>query len=258
MLAHQNEQPDFNRLIQVLWQHPEYSPEQAVRVLQQEWEKQQGGERQGNVPGREQQSPLPDPQQAQPQPPSPPCPPLGAPQQPPQQMPGQPAPAKASNPLAFNLDKTVASALAMRPSEYAIKCLEAFKYVPLWYFMLEGLANATRVVCQDDTKESLALTQEMEGGLALHPTLSVTASKHAKYDHNLAFPNFLYAKCNFLVQIECAKWPPAVIDSFNWFFYNLENHVLRQQAKEEKRFYCTMPVGSEPNGTMHCPQSAST
>ncbi|KAG6333309.1 hypothetical protein ID866_5776 [Astraeus odoratus] len=119
----------------------------------------------------------------------------------------------------------------MRPSEYAIKCLEAFKYVPLWYVTLEGLANATRVMCQDDAKESLALTQETEGGLALHPTLLVVASKHAKYDHNLAFSNFLYAKCNFLIQIEHAKWPPTIVDSFNWFFYNLENHVLRQQAE---------------------------
>ncbi|KAG6329737.1 hypothetical protein ID866_9353 [Astraeus odoratus] len=92
----------------------------------------------------------------------------------------------------------MASALAMRPSEYAIK-------------------------------------QEMEGCLSLHPTLSVSASKHAKYDHNLMFPDFLYAKCNFLTQIEHAKWPLAVVDTFNWFFYNIENHVLRQQAKQGER-----------------------
>ncbi|KAG6328015.1 hypothetical protein ID866_11074 [Astraeus odoratus] len=97
--------------------------------------------------------------------------------------------------------------------------------------MLEGLADAMRVICQDNAKESLALTQEMEGSLALCSTLLVTASKHTKYDHNLTFSDFLYAKCNFLMHIECAKWPLAVIDSFNWFFYNLENHMLIQQAK---------------------------
>ncbi|KAG6329202.1 hypothetical protein ID866_9887 [Astraeus odoratus] len=37
------------------------------------------------------------------------------------------------------------------------------------------------------------------------------------------------------MQIECAKWPPAVIGSFNWFFYNLENHVLRQQAEQGEK-----------------------
>ncbi|KAG6329112.1 hypothetical protein ID866_9977 [Astraeus odoratus] len=220
MLVHQNKQPNFNRLIQVFWQHPEYSPEQAARVLQQweeqQWERaeQQGGERQGNIPGREQQSPAPDPQQAQPQPPNPPGPLLGAPQQPPQQMPGQPAPAKASNLLAFNLDKT----------RHLSMSLSGISHWKVWLMQQESYA-----------KESLALTQEMEGSLALHPTLSVTASKQAKYDHNLAFLNFLYAKCNFLIQIKHAKWPPAVVDSFNLFFYSLENHVLRQQAERGEK-----------------------
>ncbi|KAG6326158.1 hypothetical protein ID866_12930, partial [Astraeus odoratus] len=123
----------------------------------------------------------------------------------------------------------------MQPSEYAVKRLEAFKHVPLWYFTLEGLLEAARTVQQDKAKESLALMQETEGGLSLHPTLSVSASKHTKYDHNLAFPEFLYAKCSFLTHIECAGWPTAAVDVFNWFFYNLENHVLRQQAEWGER-----------------------
>ncbi|KAG6327946.1 hypothetical protein ID866_11143 [Astraeus odoratus] len=81
--------------------------------------------------------------------------------------------------------------------------------------MLECLADTARVVRPDDAKELLALTQETEGGLALHPTLLVVASKHNKYDHNLTFSDFLYAKCNFLIQIEHTKWPPAVVDSLS-------------------------------------------
>ncbi|KIM60733.1 hypothetical protein SCLCIDRAFT_45074, partial [Scleroderma citrinum Foug A] len=136
---------------------------------------------------------------------------------------------------SFNPDKTVASSIQRRPSEYAIKRLEAFKYVPLWYFTLEGLTEAARVLCQDDAKESLALTQDTGTGLTLRPTLSISASKFAKYDHNLTFAEFLFAKNNFLTHIERAKWPGPVFDSFNWFFYNLETHVLRQEESRGER-----------------------
>ncbi|KAG6330820.1 hypothetical protein ID866_8269 [Astraeus odoratus] len=123
----------------------------------------------------------------------------------------------------------------MQPLEYVIKHLEAFKHVPPWYFTLEGLAKATRIVHQDEVKELLVLTQETEEALSLCPTLSISASKHAKYDHNLFFTEFLYAKCNFLIHIEHTDWPMAAVDTLNWFFYNLENHVLRQQAKRGER-----------------------
>ncbi|KAG6329179.1 hypothetical protein ID866_9909 [Astraeus odoratus] len=69
--------------------------------------------------------------------------------------------------LAFNPNRPVASALQKWPSEYAIKHLEAFKYVPPWYFTIEGLADAAKIMQQDHAKESLTLTQEAEGSLAL-------------------------------------------------------------------------------------------
>ncbi|KAG6326241.1 hypothetical protein ID866_12848, partial [Astraeus odoratus] len=93
------------------------------------------------------------------------------------------------------------------PSEYAIKRLEAFKYVPLWYFTIEGLADAAKIM----------------------------SSKHARYNHNLSFTKFLYAKNTFLTHIECAKWPATVVDAFNWFFYNLETHILRQKEEDRER-----------------------
>jgi len=143
--------------------------------------------------------------------------------------------AKEAEALTFNPDKTEASSIQQRPSEYAIKHLEAFKYVPLWYFMLEDLAEAARVLRQDDAKESLALTQGTGTCLSLCPTLSISASKFAKYDHNLTFSEFLFTKTNFLTHIEGAKWLGPVVDSFNWFFYNLETHVLQQEESRGER-----------------------
>ncbi|KIM64087.1 hypothetical protein SCLCIDRAFT_115771, partial [Scleroderma citrinum Foug A] len=136
---------------------------------------------------------------------------------------------------SFNPDKMVASSIQRHPSEYTIKHLKAFKYVPLWYFTLEGLTEAARVLHQDDAKESLALTQDIGTGLTLCPTLSISAFKFSKYDHNLTFTEFLFAKNNFLTHIKCAKWPGPVVDSFNWFFYNLEMHVLWQEESWGER-----------------------
>jgi len=237
-------QPDFNRLLQVLLQNPDFNPAQAAAALQQEWERQrmeragpqpeqqdQGGEN-GHGPQENQRQPPPDQGQGPDQ--QPPPDPLPAPPRLPPAPEERPA-AKEVEALTFNPDKTVASAIQRRPSEYAIKCLETFKYVPLWYFTLEGLAEVARVLRQDDAKESLALTQETGTGLSLRPTLSISASKFAKYDHNLTFSKFLFAKNNFLTHFERAKWPGLVVDSFNWFFYNLETHVLRQEESRGER-----------------------
>ncbi|KAG6329180.1 hypothetical protein ID866_9910 [Astraeus odoratus] len=39
----------------------------------------------------------------------------------------------------------------------------------------------------------------------------------------------------FLTHIEHTKWPMTVVDTFNWFFYNLEMHVLRQEEEDGER-----------------------
>ncbi|KAG6328549.1 hypothetical protein ID866_10540 [Astraeus odoratus] len=43
-----------------------------------------------------------------------------------------------------------------------------------------------------------------------------------EYDHNLSFPDFLYAKCNFLVHIQCSRWSAVAVNAFNWLLYNLD------------------------------------
>ena len=225
---------DFQHLIQILQQNQEANIEQAIAALQEDWEAQQrergDGNGEGAAPQGQQQPPNGQDQGPVP-PPTPPQPPQR------QASPERPlvlAP-KADNPLAFNPDKTVSSALSKCPSKYAIKRLEAFKYVPLWYFSLEGLADAARSLRQSDAKDSLMLTQVADMGLALHPTITVAAFKQARFDHNLTFSEFLFAKNNFMTSIEHAEWPAEVVNSFNWFFYNLDTHQLRQEGERGDR-----------------------
>ncbi|KAG6325995.1 hypothetical protein ID866_13094 [Astraeus odoratus] len=38
--------------------------------------------------------------------------------------------------------------------------------------------------------------------------------------------DYMYAKNQFLITIKNAKWGNKAINTFNWFFHNLDNHPL--------------------------------
>ncbi|KIM60179.1 hypothetical protein SCLCIDRAFT_52513, partial [Scleroderma citrinum Foug A] len=119
---------------------------------------------------------------------------------------------------------------------YALKRLETFKYVPLWYFTREGLAEAATVIrIADEKTEPLMITQEDEGSVTLKPAYIVGLSKNAKLNTLLSFTDFLFAKNVILHCIEEVKWGSTVVDSFNWFFHRLEVHNLRQEGKRGER-----------------------
>ncbi|KAI6143039.1 hypothetical protein BKA82DRAFT_28828 [Pisolithus tinctorius] len=205
-------QPNFRALVQALIDNPNLQPDEATAELQRRWEDQQrqGLERQQNHQGQGEQNHQPDeghrdPPEDQRQrhpaadvPGNHPrdLPPPPRPQSPPRDPP--PADDQSTDPLDFNPNKPVPLTIQMRPSEYAIKRLETFN-------------------------------------ITLQPTLSVAASKQARYDHDLSFNNFLFARNGFLLHIEWAKWSPKVVDSFNWFFFNIETHVFRQQGDRGER-----------------------
>ena len=64
------------------------------------------------------------------------------------------------NPFAFDSDLTVSSSLQLRPLDYTLKRLEAFKYVPLWYFTRKGLAEAATVIrIADEVNKPLAIAR---------------------------------------------------------------------------------------------------
>ena len=83
-----------------------------------------------------------------------------------------------------------------------------------------------RLVCRADENETLAITQAAEGNMMVHTANSLTASKNAKLDHCLIYAEYMFAKNHFLTAIENTKWGNKALDTFNWFFHNLDNHQL--------------------------------
>ena len=70
-------------------------------------------------------------------------------------------------PITFNPDACIATTLAARPADYAIKRIEARKHVPLWYFTREGLREAARTIRQSDDNDTLAVTKSEEGQVSV-------------------------------------------------------------------------------------------
>ncbi|KAL4065413.1 hypothetical protein J3A83DRAFT_470327 [Scleroderma citrinum] len=144
--------------------------------------------------------------------------------------------ADSNNPFLFNLDLSISSSLQCRPLNYALRCLEMFKYVPLWYFTREGLAEAASIIhIVDEKTEPLTIAQEDEGSVTLKPAHAVGLSKNARLDALLSFTDFLFVKNVFLHCIEEAKWGNVVVDLFNWFFHRLKVHNLQQEGKCSER-----------------------
>ncbi|KAL4077860.1 hypothetical protein J3A83DRAFT_4087655, partial [Scleroderma citrinum] len=110
--------------------------------------------------------------------------------------------------------------------ELALKHLENFKFIHMWYFTRDGLHEAAKTVQHSDKNKTLAITQAAKGNIAVRAVNSLIASKNAKLDHHLTYAEYMFMKNHFLMTIENAKWGNDVIDSYNWFFHNLNNHPL--------------------------------
>ncbi|KAG6328970.1 hypothetical protein ID866_10118 [Astraeus odoratus] len=102
----------------------------------------------------------------------------------------------------------------------------------MWYFTREGLCKAARTVHQSDESKTLAITQASEGNVTIHAENSLTTSKHAKLDHQLAYGEYMFTKNHFLVTIKNARSGNKVMDTFNWFFHNLDNHPLHEECPQ--------------------------
>ena len=103
---------------------------------------------------------------------------------------------------------------------------ERVQHVPLWYFTREGLCEAAHTVRQSDDNDTLAVTKSEEGQVSVQSAGSLMASKNVKLDHHLPYAEFMYTKNLFLMAIDNAKWGEETVDSFNWFFHNLDNHSI--------------------------------
>ena len=140
-----------------------------------------------------------------------------------------------AQPVIFNPNARIATTLTTRPADYTIKCIEAHKHAPLWYFTREELHEAACTIRQADENDTLTVTKSEEGEVTMHSASSLTASKNAKLDHQLSYAEFMYAKNLFLMAIENVKWGDKVVDSFNWSFHNLDNHPIREEGEQGEK-----------------------
>ena len=126
----------------------------------------------------------------------------------------------------FNPEACIATTLTSRPADFVIKCIEAHKHVPMWYFTREGLREAARTVRQSDENDTLAVTKADKGQVTVRSAGSLAASKNAKLDHQLTYNKFMYATNLFLTAINNTKWGEEAVNTFNWFFHNIDNHPM--------------------------------
>ena len=93
--------------------------------------------------------------------------------------------------IMFDPDVRITTTLTTRPANYAIKCIEAHKHIPLWYFSREGLREAARMVRHSDENDTLVVTKVDKGQVTVRSAGSLAASKNAKLDHQLSFSEFM-------------------------------------------------------------------
>ena len=138
-------------------------------------------------------------------------------------------------PVVFNPDTCITTTLTARPADYAIKHIEAHKHAPLWYFTREGLGKAAHTIRQADENNTITVTKSEEGQVTVCSAGSLTASKNVKLNHQLSYPEFMYTKNLFLMAIKNVKWGDKVVDSFNWFFHNLDNHSICEEGEQGEK-----------------------
>ena len=100
--------------------------------------------------------------------------------------------AKKQNMKDFDNNTMVGNYIAPRPSQYAICCIEDFKFVELWYFTSEGCADTLQNQhTQDDGTFGLSKTDSM---VTLKLVSSLKASKNVVSDTELSFWQMSMAK----------------------------------------------------------------
>ena len=127
--------PEFQAIRQTIMARFECSEEDAIDRLQTMWTGQ-----------------------AQRRSPTPPAPPPPAPPNPPNDIPPgeherQPSVRKKNTFADFDLDTTISESLPYFPAQFATNKIQSMDYVELWYFTMEGIADASKITptAADDT-----------------------------------------------------------------------------------------------------------
>ena len=132
----------------------------------------------------------------------------------------------------FNEDTTVGNFIAPRPAQYALRRIEDFEYVELWYLTPEGCTDATqRQLTQNDDSFGLTKVDDM---VTLKSVSSLRASKNVVPDAELSFRQMSMAKNTFIPLMARYQWSEKAINAFAQLFTRLELHPYRQREFGER------------------------
>lgn len=127
---------------------------------------------------------------------------------------------------------SVGNYIAPRPSQYALRRLEDFEYVELWYFTPEGCSDASQFqTTQHDDAFGLTKVDEF---VTLKSISSVKASKNVIVDADLTFRQISMAKNTLIPLMTKYQWTEKSINAFAQLFTQLELHPYRQREFGER------------------------
>ncbi|KAF8812014.1 hypothetical protein BYT27DRAFT_7088397, partial [Phlegmacium glaucopus] len=155
------------------------------------------------------------------------------PQEPPEREEERAEPEKRK-PKMKDFDDTAAvgNYIAPRPAQYALRRIEDFEYVELWYLTPEGCTDATQHQhTQNDDTFGLTKVDDM---VTLKSVSSLKASRNVIPDNELSFRQVSMAKNTFIQLITKYQWSEKAINAFAQLFTQLELHPYRQREFGER------------------------
>jgi hypothetical protein len=132
----------------------------------------------------------------------------------------------------FDDATSVGNYIAPRPAQYALRRIEDFEFVELWYFTPEGCSDATQLqLTQHDDTFGLTKVDDM---VTLKSISSLKASKNVVPDAELSFRQVSMAKNALIPLMTKHQWSEKAINAFAQFFTQLELHPFRQREFGER------------------------
>jgi hypothetical protein len=128
------------------------------------------------------------------------------------------------------------------PAQYALRRIEDFEYVELWYLTPEGCSDATQFQStqHDDT---FGLTK-VDDLVTLKSISSLKASKNVLLDIDLTFRQMSMVKNAFISLMTKYQWSAKAINAFAQLFTQLELHPLCQGVWRASSHYLPGPGSS--------------
>ena len=132
----------------------------------------------------------------------------------------------------FQDDLMIDDFVAPRPSSYALRKIEEFEYVELYYFTQEGCVDAQENQ-QTQGEDTFGITKR-DDSIQLQSISSLKASKNVIQDSELTWRQMTMGRTNFLAHLATAKWPEKHVNALTQFFLQLDMHHFRSRPHGER------------------------